>query len=489
MPEENFEQPVEPTSNGPQGPQASEPQAPQPINRPADGAKIASPDDVLGGALGGSQSAGDFLGLDTELTGYVAPASMELSTAPVSSTHTEHGASAQEAQARHLMGTPLVAPDGAPLEGNAAEAEGQAGAYAEEFEDGFEGEYAPEFDDEFEDEFEDDYAAPVAGGLSKLQMVGAFVGGLVVVLGVTAGPALMNQFNGTEPLEVAQVPSPTDATGVAPGQPAAVELPSDPASQPLAELAGGEPSTTLEPSVEPLVEPEVLDPLLSETLAEADVVPEFLQPEAFEPLSGGAEQLRPEVLGFGSDPLSSLSTDSGNQGSQGPANAGVKAGFPDFNSGYGWVNPGSLDMVWREETIPMEAIHAPARTMMPYVGMVRATLTNGASLDGKLHSLGEGNVWLRDVSNGGILGLDGNLVSNIERLAVEASVSLSQGDPTPSALATRVRVKLAGGTIAGSLVSREGDWVSIKTESGGVIRLKNPDMEEVKQERVILVRD
>ena len=481
MPEENFEQPVEPTSNGPKGPQASEPKASQPINRPADGAKIVSPDDVLGGALGGSQSAGDFLGLDTELTGYAAAASLELSTASESSEQPAHEGSAQEAQASELMGAPMLAPDGTPSEVYEDGAEYQEGEYAEEIEDGFEGEYDPEFDDEFED----DYAAPVAGGLSKFQMVGAFVGGLVVVLGVTAGPALMNKFNGTEPLEVAQLPNPTDATGAAPGQPVAVELPSNLSSQPLAELAVGEPSTTLEPSLES----QVLDPLPSETLAVAEVLPEFLQPEVFEPVGGGAEQLRPEVLGFGSDPLSSLSTDSSNQGSQRPSTAGVKLGFPDFKSGYGWVNPGSLDMVWREQTIPMEAIHAPARTMMPYVGMVRATLTNGASLDGKLHALGEGSVWLRDVSNGGILGLDGNLVSNLERLAVEASVSLSQGDPIPSALAKRVRVKLAGGTIAGTLVSREGDWVAIKTESGGVIRLKNPDMEEVKQERVILVRD
>ena len=68
MPEENQPEPIDASSLGDSEGEFLEP-APETVgNRPAEGARLATPGEVLDEAFQKSENAGDFLGLDTEFT-------------------------------------------------------------------------------------------------------------------------------------------------------------------------------------------------------------------------------------------------------------------------------------------------------------------------------------------------------------------------------------------------------------------------------------
>jgi hypothetical protein len=472
MSEENFEQPIDPISLGSSEPEGEESVIPKSINRPAEGARIASPDEVLGGSFGGSQSAGDFLGLDTELTDAMAPRGLELFQAPDSLPLEE-----EAIDPGSLLASPAPQVDDEQF----VDADGEFIGEAES--DEFSAEYDEEHAEDYDEEFEDSFDGAQEPALSKFKLVGAFAAGLVVVLGVTLGPQLISPSAPNSSVEIAQGPP---AISTQPGQPQPIA-----AIQPsisdvnLAPVSSETPEPLVEPGAESMLDPqpEVAQPEVQGSL------PEIFTPDVNEtPVVdvAGAEALGTEIFGFEGDPLDSLTTDGLDAGA---STAGVGGAFPDFGKSFQWATSADLDMIWRGADVPLQAIHAPGRMMMPYVGMVRVTLNNGSSLDGKLHSLGEGSVWISRGAQGNRVGLDGGMVTSIERLAVEVSSVGTSKATSGTAMNKKVRIKLIGRSISGTLIAKEGSWVTLRLPSGGEMKFENPEMEEVTQERVILLRD
>ncbi len=440
-------------------------------NRPADGARQVSPDEILSTGFDGSENAGDFLGLDMEFTGAMEEAAPELDLAKPLAVALDAQPAAEPAADYDAE---------FDLDGPTQIMHADEGGDYEEYDDGYgEEEFAE--GDEFDGEFEAE-----SGGRGKLIAIALGVG-VLAFAGVKFGPQFLNKDKTTAPTQVASntntAPTAGDASLDASGDAGAAT--SDPtvesAIDPLA-VASTDPGAIDSGSTDP------------ETTTDAfDAASDALAAAVKGATNGDATTV--DTSGFETSPMDLLLGGDATEGlpdSIDPAVAasvGMSAGgesFPEFEAGYEWVSPDMLDMVWRGSNIPMEAIAAPARTLMPRVGHVRVHMLSGETIDGRLYAVGQKRVWI-DVEPGRI-GLDGDSVESFERLAIPSDVEGGAIETTPVPISGRVAAEAPGGLIYGRILARGESTVTLVCDDGSKITLRNPTIHPVTENRAILVQ-
>jgi len=413
-------------------------------NRPASGARRATPGEVLSQGFQGAENAGDFLGLDVEFTGSQGQG-LEggLDLVPPPGTYAPSEGEYE-------------APVPAPLpEGDAAQEFAQAPSAFEFGEDLGSEESAGEAafaGTEFE------------GSASKKTPL--LVGGLLLAglagAGYFFGPGLYSKYFGKATPLVAESGGPaakTDKptrTTPAKGEIAALPAEGAPAGitkTPVGESAGSTP-TTETPRVEP-------------------------SSGAREGLPAGRPQAEPvaEAQPTLDEPVVVAST----------APARTPAGsFPNLGGAeFKWASSEETEMIWRGSELPLEAVRAPVRTMTPRVGEVRVFTTAGENFDGRLYAVGQNRVWLD--SGAGRIGLDGALVERIEVLPPAPAGQTKSGDSAPIAGGRHVRARVPGGVLYGRILRSSGEDVTIVLDDGGKVQVKAGDLEDLGSGRAVVV--
>ena len=438
MPGEDFQQ------YNPEGSFPAEPLDPQaapytPGNRPASGARRATPGEVLTRGFQGSQAAGDFLGLDLEFAGNQAndPAAggLDLESPPATL--------GQEGEVYPSSPDAFAPP-----------AEGGFGGGPSSYEFG---------EDLGKDEFALD-AAPKKNAVRTF-LVTLAVGG-VVAAGILYGPGLYSRFAKKEPpVEVARTPR--------------ERAPVTPTTDPVAGAAVTPAPTDLAPSPvgseDPLVatSTDPVDPLL-------DPVP---TPMAFDPVPEVGLEPDSSASGDETDPATDIVASLLGSGGPQPDPSGGSVAFPNLGGAdFEWASEDMLELIWRGEEVPMEAVFAPARTIMPRVGPVRVFTNSGDVFEGRLYAVGQERVWI-DAAPGRI-GLDGNRIDRIERLPYESD---SDMDPELAASGKRVRVRVPGGLLFGRVLKTEGEEVILALDDGGRVRVLSDSVEDIGSGRAIIV--
>jgi len=145
-----------------------------------------------------------------------------------------------------------------------------------------------------------------------------------------------------------------------------------------------------------------------------------------------------------------------------------------------------MDVVWRGEDVPSEMLHSAAKVLTPKVGPVRATTRSGEVFEGRLVAIGKRRVWL--AAKAGEYALDGDLISNLERLPDSTTIDDGgTGSPTPTG--KRVKAEAAGGVFYGRVLAVQGNKVILITDSGGRITLDSPHLEAVSEGIQIRVKN
>lgn len=415
-------------------------------NRPASGARRATPGEVLSQSFHGAQNAGDFLGLDVEFTGSQDPGAYDQSAqAPLDlvappGTYQDDGSAG--APAEYLEPAPM--PEGDPVQEFA-----QAPS-------------AFEFGEDLGSDEEGSGFGEASASPSKAPLfVSALLVAVLTTVGVLYGPKLYSQYFGAAP-ELAKAP---DAPAPTPRAPRATVPPAASTSTPAPEVAvESTPSSA----------PETVGTPEPTTIRASD----------------------PESTPLESDPFASLETEPPTQVEARPSSTPPTAStpvtqrpksvdFPDLGGGaYDWASEDKLELIWRGSEVPLEALKAPAKTIMPRVGNVRVFTTSGDVFEGRLYAVGQNRVWL-DTTPGRV-GLDGDRVQRIDVLPPEesqvASSDLSQIGKS------RVRVRVPGGLLYGSVLKAEGDEVTLALDDGGRVRVKAGDVQDLGTNRAVVVR-
>jgi len=138
------------------------------------------------------------------------------------------------------------------------------------------------------------------------------------------------------------------------------------------------------------------------------------------------------------------------------------------------VGRGNVSGVWEGATVPLDALDAPSRCLTPSVGRVRVELADGTEFEGRLHSVGEGKLWLEnDLGRMALLGAQIRTLRQLPPL-VEAP-SLLEMPVLPL-----VRVRTPGGLFQGRLLRREEGRVTLLTAEGGQVTLDDAEVELVQ---------
>jgi len=143
------------------------------------------------------------------------------------------------------------------------------------------------------------------------------------------------------------------------------------------------------------------------------------------------------------------------------------------------VGRGNVAGVWEGATVPLDALGAPSRWLTPSVGRVRAELADGTAFEGRLHSLGEGKVWIENEL--GRMALLGSQIATLRQLP--PLVTASSSDELPAL--PLVRVRTPGGVFQGRLLRREDGRVTLLTAEGGQVTLDDAELEAVRPEPVV----
>ena len=445
LPGEDFPQ-YNPEGYTPEGSYPAEPLDPQapytPGNRPASGARRATPGEVLTRGFQGSQAAGDFLGLDLEFTA--------------------NQANDPTASGLDLESAPMIGQEPYPSSAPSPD------AFAPPVDSGFGG--GPSSYEFGEDLGKDELGLDPTPkkNPARTLLVALAVGGLVAT-GILYGPGLYSRFAPKKepPREVARAPREAPVPPVADPATGAVVPTTDPA--------------LVDPAPAPV---GFEDPLVS---ASSDPVDQSLDPIPT-PFSFDSEPdagLDPEasVASDESEPATDIVASLLGSGAVGPMPSGGTSTFPNLaGSDFEWASEDMLELIWRGDEVPMEAVFAPARTMMPRVGPVRVFTNSGDVFEGRLYAVGQERVWI-DAAPGRI-GLDGNRIERIERLPFEPGST----DGTEFAeTGKRVRVRVPGGLLFGRVLKTEGDEVILALDDGGRVRVQSDSVEDIGSGRAIIV--
>jgi hypothetical protein len=420
-------------------------------NRPASGARVVSVSEVFSEHFMGAEGASDFLGLDTEFdpTPVGTPGSPEFVLADVAR------ATATEEEFQGGFMSPMTSPEADP-------------DYA------FAGEASTEFGDELpagdlsggdepfsaDEPFLDEELEPQPARRARPgKLIGA-----VCLLGAAAAAAVFiaPRFLGGKPEEPATTivarntpprvkpePAATTTPDVAPDAPG---TPGDSGPRPLEDFSSAPVGTTL---------PSGTDPV-------ADLGSEEISPEAVP----DAEPLDPDSVLL--DPAVTTATELEAM----LAEASLPESFYQTHTGL-------LDLVWRGETVPLEAIRSPNRILTPAVGPVRVYLESGSVFDGRLFAVGENKVWVD--AGLGRMGIDGTQVVRLDSLPKDV-VLPTEGGAIEVVTGERVRARVPGGVIYGFVRSHKGNEVTLITESGARITLIDPDLEPASDPKRVSLR-
>jgi hypothetical protein len=139
-------------------------------------------------------------------------------------------------------------------------------------------------------------------------------------------------------------------------------------------------------------------------------------------------------------------------------------------------------MIWRGDTVPLAAIAAPSKVLTPHVGVVRLHMESGEVFDGRLWAVGLNQVWVD--ARPGRIGLDATRIVQYERLPVrELSDRVHH-----AATGERVRVQVPGGVLYGRVLSSDADLVTLVTDGGGKVTVKNPVVQPLGPSRAMVVK-
>lgn len=422
-------------------------------NRPADGARRARPGDVLSEDFPGTEAAGDFLGLDVDLTGESfgeeenAP-ELELAAAPGIATHTE-----QE--------------DG----------EEDVNVLSDPFEDGEVAHLDEPLDDDLdelgyeEDGFDED--SPSGKKRSLLLVAGAFSIGLLLVFGAVFGPRFLNRGGAETPETIARAPQPTTPV-TPPATPAGTPEVTDPVAVEPGPTDAANPVE--EPTAEVIPDPVVEDP----APVVAEITPPVIDP-VIEPVVDPIVETPPtgeftlDLNGLGFDFVS---------GGDNPATPPGEATFDaTLISRLDWVGDDPLEVIWRGTAVPMEAVASPARVIMPEVGSVRVFMHSSEVFEGRLVAMGQNRVEVE--TELGRMGLVGERVERVERLHLDPLEF--EGGLHDAARGDLVRAKTVGGVLYGRVLNRKGNQVTLITDGGGKVTLTDPVIEPIGSRRAIVV--
>jgi len=469
---------------------------PQAGNRPASGARKATPGEIFSQSFHGSDNAGDFLGLDTEFemdTG--SSGTLRLSGDGSAPFAHDPGHALPEAHVPTVHGQHAAHHEPDPYAAVQTEEEAVQAAAPHRF---YEASPESGLDEEYDDESlpQDLYATEdLEAALAETQpqksrspilVLAAFVVGLVAVGGFAFGPDLLQYVPGLSGNETANRAAPAprtashpkpavdDAGAASGGETGATEDPTvATAESAAAPLTDGGPSTgSPDPAAGGIESGEPVAALPEGGEARPSTrVPfwEDVVPDTGEPASGSrpAPSSRPSVV-----------PQDGSTQSVDPA---VGTDFPNL-VGLRWAESNDLDMVWRGEDVPMEAIQSPSPIMMPRVGPVRVHMASGELFDGRLYAMGENRVWID--AEPGRIGLDGERVTRIERLV---AVETTTGDQALIVAGNRVKVSVPGGVMFGRVLSVEDESVTLLTDEGGRVTVKHAVVEPVGSPRAFVV--
>lgn len=439
-------------------------------NRPAAGARQATPGEVLSEDFTGRQNAGDFLGLDLEFDPVQEPSGGQ------------EGADVLGLQAAPSLRPTAPYPMGAGGAGGGGEddvLEADPSVFPQDaFEDDEEADYGIA-DEEEEGGVEPEFEVAAPRSRAGLLVGGAFAIGLGVA-GVLFGPDLVARFGGGEDVATAPRtrPRPAPATSVAGA--ATPSLPLDPsdatgagAPVPVEDLGGSAGSFGADGELWTSFPTEDVGANGAEPFGSSGDPLESLTSFLHETLRGDEEPLPTEIA----EPLP-VPPSVALGGAPTPSEPALDG---ELLEQLGLSAEGDLVIYSREASFSMDAIHSPTRISYPKVGMVRVTMESGEVFQGRLVALGEERVWIDDEP--GRIGLDGTRVVSIERmpeiLATAEAPSVASGN--------RVRLRVPGGAIYGRVLStREGE-ITVLTDEGAKITLKDPQVEEIGSPRVRLV--
>ena len=134
---------------------------------------------------------------------------------------------------------------------------------------------------------------------------------------------------------------------------------------------------------------------------------------------------------------------------------------------------GNVAGVWEGATVPLERLDARSRWLTPAVGRVRAELADGTSFEGRLHSIGEGKVWIEnELGRMALLGAQIRALRQLPPLVTPSSLTELPELPL-------VRVRTPGGVFQGRLLRREEGHVTLLTPEGGQVTLDDAEVESV----------
>jgi hypothetical protein len=428
-------------------------------NRPASGARQATPGEILSSEIGAPTNAGDFLGLDVEFT---------------ADPNLWNGSSE------------TGAPKEGPLAGLSVSLAGSGAAPSPA---------VPSSADEAQahlDALEAELASTphaAQGSQRRTLLVGLLVVTALAGLGTTYVPTLLQKFGGSAPASQSDV----TARGTKSGRTPKGRAPTgDESPAPLAGAAtldttatGDASSSASAGATRARAEAglaaasttfgEDLGTALARSIGSRALVREA--PRVAQP---GAGDLDP-LAGLGVDPLDpALQSSAASEGSELLFEGELGSALDPAS--LTWATSENVDMIWRGTSVPMEAISAPAKVLTPRVGAVRVTMASGELFDGRLFAVGLARVWID--AKVGRIGLDGERVTRIERLS---SLEDVHDDPEGATTGKRVRVKTLGGVLVGRILSIQGTRVTLLTDEGGRITLDDPVLEPLPSSRAILV--
>ena len=111
-------------------------------------------------------------------------------------------------------------------------------------------------------------------------------------------------------------------------------------------------------------------------------------------------------------------------------------------------------------------------------------MAGGGLVEGELHAVGSGSVWVD--TRAGRLQLELERVERIDRMGTQGKLLEEDPDERDYTKLPRIRVRTAGGVFVGHEISREGDSVTLFTDEGLKITLKGAEVMPAQQRRSVL---
>lgn len=139
---------------------------------------------------------------------------------------------------------------------------------------------------------------------------------------------------------------------------------------------------------------------------------------------------------------------------------------------------------WDSVEVSDELLASKVRLFTPFVGDVRVAVAGGGLVEGELHAVGSGSVWVD--TRAGRLQLELERVERIDRMGTQGKLLGEDPDERDYTTLPRIRVRTAGGIFVGHEISREGDSVTLFTDEGLKITLKGAEVMPAQQRRSVL---